>query len=540
MVQILAKQLIYTRVEAPFSPTHKSGYQVVYATPGLKQNVVDSIVKKVSEFQPHLPDLKRWQCFFLENNSIVVINQTQLIDSDPEIIDKDSRRGILVAHCLILDWSDYKLANFEPFQFIEQFGFVTSAKEMVQRYSKSDGKESPALFDLIEYTNYEIDSPWMESLHQLVLTGAPQFVESKSSLLLYGDDREIFNALKMLFLFSPPSYREKLTFDTYIKGRQVSIGEFWAVGLPEWKSGYSVAIDTNNKLISNAPKNFEDMYLLWLQKRDPKSLELETVLAVQEISDSFHYKKVPNKDQLTDIALASFFEIHQQSILAQLLSVVGRTLSKNISVLFVSHLERSASLYDLISIAATELFSAEMLTLLLREWFVSFEIDFATISKDDWDTVKQLAMNAKDHTLALWCAAFTTDKKLFQGTVRSLTANEYSYALKLLAQPLTPLSLFVPAFVSQFVLVLAQRLDHVNGEDYVEIIDEILASKGFRELEPIMGLVSQLDNKELTRLEKLTVKQPIPPRFRTLIEKRRSELGPRYTIMDALFGRKSD
>jgi hypothetical protein len=538
MIQILARQLIYTRVEEAYSPAQKSGYQTFYSSPDLKKNIADLIVKKVSEFQPQLPNLKRWQCFFLENSSGVVITQTQLIDSDPEIVDKDSRPGILVAHCLVLDWDDYKRIGCEPFRIIEQFQFVASAKEMVQLYNQNEGKESQAYIDILEHTSYDVDSSWKENAYQLALTAVPQFVKGNNSVLLYGEDKEIYETLKAIYFYVPPSYRENLTFDTYVKGKQVSAGEFWAVGLPEWKTSYNIAINTSTKKISGDPKHFDDLYLLWLNKNAPKNLNSETVAAVQEISDSFARKRVPTKDHVSKLALESFHETHQQVIFNRVLNVTNQILGKNLSLPFVKYLEGNYPLYDFISVASSELFPLNKFVFQIREWFISLKLDFGKFSSDDWAVIKQLSLKARDNCLTLWYAAFTGDKKLFQVAVKALTSDEYAYALLLISQPLKPLSLFVPIYTSQFVSALSAKSNQLSEGEFVELINEILNTESHKELDNMDGFVSHLSNKELTHLEKITAKKQIPSKFRFSIEKRRSQIGQPYTIIDAVLRRK--
>lgn len=538
MSQILAKQLIYTRVEESYSPTHKSGYQVYYSSPGLKQNIVDLIVKKVSEFHPHLPDIKRWQCFFLENNAKVVISQTQIIDSHPEIIDKDRRPNILIAHCLILDWEAYKMAGYEPFRIIEQFQFISSAEEMVRQYNHNESKEFEAHFELREHLASDIDSSRRENVYYLALTAFPHFVRNKNSLLLYGEEKEIYETLKVIFSYVPPSYRENLTFDTYVKGKQVLAGEFWAIGLQEWKAGYNLALNTSTKTFSNDPKRFEDLYLLWLQKNALKSLDLRTVAEIQEVSDSFNYKRAPIKERVTDLALESFYAVHQQAILSRVLDVASHVLGKNLSLPFIKFLEKNCPLYDLISVAATNLFLSSKLALCMREWFVSLELDFGKLTSDDWTTIRRISQDTKDNILTLWCAAFTGDMKLFQIAIKTLTPDEYAYALLLMARPLKPLSLFVPRYTSQFVSVLSEKLNQLSEGEFVEIINEIMNSSGHKELDRMDGFVFHLSNRELTNLEKITAKQRIPSKFKSSIEKRRYQLGQPYTMIDAILRRK--
>lgn len=55
--QILAEQLIFTRVEPPYSPGNTSGYQTVYRSAGLQTNLVEEIEKEYVAIKHSASDL---------------------------------------------------------------------------------------------------------------------------------------------------------------------------------------------------------------------------------------------------------------------------------------------------------------------------------------------------------------------------------------------------------------------------------------------------------------------------------------------------
>lgn len=538
MKNIYARQLIYTRVEEAFSPTRKSGYQVFYADPNLRQNTIDSIVRKVSDFHPHLAGLKRWQCFFLGENIDVVISQTQTIDSHPEIIDKDSRPNILVAHCLILRWADYQVLRYNPFWFIERFQFISSASEMVARYNQNARVESTASFSILESEYSKFDSSWSDHLYDLALTAFPKFVKSKSTILLYGEHREIYDTLRTIFICVPPSYRENLTFDTYIKGKQVPAGEFWAVGSHEWRAGYGFAINTSTKTFNSKPNPATDLYLLWLERNYRNTLDSVTLAAVQEVADSFNFKTALKEDNITNYSLISFYDVHKQYIWSRVLGIIAQGLGESITSRFRTFIERRLPLDKLITIASTEEFSPNELAQYVREWIVTLSMEASTLTQEEWKAVKKFAVSAGDHVLTYWSAAFTHDEKLASSTAKTLSPDEYDYILELIKRPLSPLSLYIPKYSSQFVSAILKKLEKVGEKEYVEVVERLIDSREIQALKDLSGFVHRLGNKELTQLEKIASRQNLPAEFRSALWKRRSELGRPYTLLDRILKRK--
>ncbi len=536
---VRAKQLIYTRVEEAYSPTRKSGYQVFYVTPSVQASDVDAIVKTVGSFQPHEPGVKRWQCFFLENNNGVVISRTQIIDSHPEIIDRDRRPNVLIAHCLILSLENYDALKNNPFWAIEKFEFVSSATDMIQRYSQSESKETATIFPIPRAEDYyDGDTTWINQALKLALVASPQFIHERKTLLLYGNHKDVYETLKTIFAYTPPSYRKNLTFDTYVRGRRIEPGKFWAVGSNERSSGYTNTIDASSRVFTNDPEPFSDLYILWLQSHIDRNIDLEILPAVHEIVDAIYYKRPPNPSYLNSQALQSFMDIHQNFIWLKVLNAIKGLLGESVASKFFPNYSQTCSLEDAITIAATEAVSPKNLAPYLREWLVSLSFDLGKISQKDWDTFRKFSIVAQDVVITLWSAVFTKDKKLFLKTAETMTPSDYVYALMLMMNPISPIAIFIPKYLPQFVYELSNRLDQLQENEYVDIIQLIIENNAIQEIERLARFIPKLGNKELTRLEKIISSQNLPPRFRFAMGKRRSELGQPYTFVDVVLGRR--
>jgi hypothetical protein len=124
MANLRGWQMIFTRVEPEYSPQHKSGFQTVYSSRELSIADVKQIERRVQCFQANDPALERWQFFTLESG-LVVLTHSVTIESHPQIIDRNRRGGVFLAHCLIFRREDFqKWTHNDPFRIFDRFNFV--------------------------------------------------------------------------------------------------------------------------------------------------------------------------------------------------------------------------------------------------------------------------------------------------------------------------------------------------------------------------------------------------------------------------------
>lgn len=530
MSPILAKQLIYTRIEEAYSPTNKSGYQIYYCSSGIKQNSVTNIVNNISDFEPHTNEIKRWQCFFLENKTEVVLSVTQVIDSHPEIIDKDSRPNILIAHCLVFKFEDYLALDCNPFSVFEQFQFVSSAQNLIETYNQSQNLEKEALFSL---QTQDILS--QKNIAKLVALGAPE--SSKNTFLVLGEDIQIYDLVKSIFLSIPVSYRMHLSFDTYIRGRKIQPGEFWVVGSHEWKPGYSRIINANSQDFDIVLTPSKDLYILWVEANNNWADFYELLPEIQYISDAFSFRRRIDENRISERSLDSFYTLHRDYIYKKVLATTNRLIGENISSRFLPFYESKYVITDFISTSSTENINPRKLAKYIKEWFLSIPSEINRLTKEDWKVLKSFSINAKDNVLTYWTAIFTGDKKTTAHMIGVLSLEEYREALGLLKRPLSPISLYIANYCNEFTSYISDRIIELSEEEYVNIVHEIIDHQ--TELpNSFYSYVLKLGNKELTNLEKLVSKKKTSAEFNMAIKTRRSQLGQPHTIFDNIFGRK--
>ena len=86
MKTLKAAQLIYTRVEAAYSPQRRDGFQTVYRSATLSPSDIGAIEQRIQCFQPPTSAVVRRQYFTLCTGA-VVLTQTRQIETHPDIID---------------------------------------------------------------------------------------------------------------------------------------------------------------------------------------------------------------------------------------------------------------------------------------------------------------------------------------------------------------------------------------------------------------------------------------------------------------------
>jgi hypothetical protein len=95
----------------------------------------------------------------------------------------------------------------------------------------------------------------------------------------------------------------------------------------------------------------------------------------------------------------------------------------------------------------------------------------------------------------------------------------------------------LPKFATLFTHVLSEKLNLLTGKEFVDIVELLLDANANRDLDDLSGFVHELDNKELTRLEKAISGRLTPKGFQSAIKSHRTKLGSPYTFFDSILGR---
>lgn len=239
MAQLTAMQMIFTRVEANYSPHRKSGYQTVYHSSGLSASDVQEIEKHVQCFQTNEPSLVRRQFFTLQSG-YVVVTHTITIETIAEIVDKYQRSGVFLAHCLIFSKNLFEKADNNPFQIFDAFhNFMRNAPDMIAQFNQIERREPRCAINITSSPIRANSSNHNTKLTELIEKRAEQ---KTKSLLFYGTEKEIDKTLRAAFDLTPKEKRLTRTFNSHIDRCMIRPGTYWAVGASSRQSGPYIPI----------------------------------------------------------------------------------------------------------------------------------------------------------------------------------------------------------------------------------------------------------------------------------------------------------
>lgn len=230
MKSVQAAQLLYTRVEADYSPVGKAGFQTAYKTDGLDATALAAIERRVQCFQPHYAESRRHQFFRLADGSVVV-SHTLPIDKPSPVVDRAGRVGAFIAHCLILSHDEFMGFGCDPFIIFERFKFVEDVQTMLERFERASGI-APRV-KVVDAPRPPVADPWEDGEMDKIITLARQaesLVQAGQSLLFLGDHAAVYETLEVVFDRLTPAERLHCTFDTHIDYCPMPSGRFWGVG----------------------------------------------------------------------------------------------------------------------------------------------------------------------------------------------------------------------------------------------------------------------------------------------------------------------
>lgn len=235
------EQFVSTRVETAYSPTDKSGYQVVHHSAGLKPADVRFLHARAQQCHPDLElEVERLQHLKLPGDRAAFVH-TRLVTADPGISDA-TRDSVIFSHGVVMSEADF-LREFDgnPFRVLDAnwTGWpLTGPKEMVEKFGRQV-LEIPALSwegaGAREYGRPEgwPDDEW-DKLLRLAADAGPR-VTARKAIQLRGDSIDVADLLRAVLDKVPPSARALCTFDTAASPTSAksvlhNTGEYWAIG----------------------------------------------------------------------------------------------------------------------------------------------------------------------------------------------------------------------------------------------------------------------------------------------------------------------
>ena len=222
------QQLIYTRLEAGFSPTGVSGLQTAWRSPDLTDADAAYVVSQVGS-SPLGGDsgAVRMQYFQLPGGAFAFVRQVEVADA--EIVDP--HRGSFLSHAVILDPETFCSVDCDPFRVLLGYtGFVDDARQLLQRYLRPAGTVDQRLHlqAVPPLPDANIPKPVrLQILSWVLLSG--ELRAGATTLVLPGRHHDAIRLLRTAFsLVNDSQLRRRMTFST-VSGKCVSApGTCWA------------------------------------------------------------------------------------------------------------------------------------------------------------------------------------------------------------------------------------------------------------------------------------------------------------------------
>lgn len=531
-MRIRAAQLIYSRVEPAFSPLRKTGFQTVYRTESLTSVDIAEIESRVQCFQPREPGLVRLQ-FFVIRSGLVILTHTKEIRPNPQVVDRDSRDGAFIAHCLAIQRNEFQKVEFEPFTLFERYSFLDNAEEMIEVYGQATGVAPLAEID-VDRKDGTPRTSWAAPQLQKLLALALQAEELRnkgSSVLLVGTPDHIEEALRAAFSLLPASKRLACLFDTYIERCPPPQGQYWAVGA-RLRQGGSSFIEVNaeeRRVVSaiNSRSNLPDLYTAWLNDAFT-SASADTIMeqadTIQQLSNAFSSRSVLDVNKLDLVACRAFMTIHHDLVSQNVKNATSKELGNAIAPNFSKFLERILDLPELLGIAASQSFERNKLGDWLIEWFTQ---ERPILPDADWRNIGSFARKLNNMRLLHLAATLSRSIDVQSRDEALSQMDEYTFqlALEQLLNPISP-----EQYVSQkhlASLLSAVRSADMSDLQFTQLVQAIIEHEGANELQPLASRVLTVGTDALPQLEKVAKRHAnIAPDFESAIKRRRIELGP--------------
>jgi len=280
-----AYEVFYSRVEAPYSPRQRSGYQVVYHSPALDLVSVREIEDHVRCFEATQVG-RRLQYFHLSSGSVGLAVSQQIEPVNPQITDRAGRPGPFIAHCLVVEPQAFEMMGHNPFMLFDLDDvFVSDVEEMIEirKTARSICSISaPTLewepndygFDMSEWDKANFGRLWD-------LAGdATDITKNHRTVAVQSEDESAVEALlKMWMIHLSIEARWPCTFNTFAEGCEPPAGAYWLIRtLRRAKQSSAIRIHLERRTVDyETPQAHAEMRelseKLFTQMREAQGLE---------------------------------------------------------------------------------------------------------------------------------------------------------------------------------------------------------------------------------------------------------------------------
>lgn len=542
MSTVPVAQLIYTRVEPAYSAQGLSGYQTVYKTTSLSQADVGAIEQRVQCFRPSQAGATRLQFFTLTGGAVAVAH-TVLIASDPVIVDKDSRPGVFLVHCLVIGGAQFAQAGNDPFALADGFRFITSPAEMVERFGKATGVAPQLALEIKPSLPPRTRWEAAEARKLVALAMRTRDLSAKGQVvLLLGSQPEIIEALRTAFYLMPRSQRPACAFDTWVEGCPYQGGALWAAGSPTWVDiGGSVEVSAGSRRVVSpiaADLDGGDLYQAWLLRNTTGS-KLDSILGrapvFQDLAEAFVARRSPSAAVLDADTCQEVLSLHEEAVVRGLDEGIARWVGNRLAPALRSRLWRSLPQQALVSCAAARQVDPALLSASATDWLLADRPDLADV---DRRAVQDLARSARDGRLLFMTAVLSKkpDAEGREEALRWIKVGQFRQILDLVPDSVAPAALVVQGRPDLADLLIdCPQLDATSAPQFVELVSALCTAGLGDRLGALVRFLPDSSADQLTQIEKRTAKEPAAaPAFIEAVAARRQELGAPVNVLGRL------
>lgn len=508
---IEVNQLIYSRVEAKYSPKGKTGFQTVYQH-GLSPDVIDSIEERIRCFDTSAYNAKRIQFFPLDNKKFF-ISHTIPIKTHTEIIDRSGRPGAFLSHCIVLNVDEFEqfLQN-DPFLLIDNFTFVKNADEMLRQICDKDSL-------LRQRTLSFPEAPQQKYRHPIsnAISIALYFMTSAEHAPVFVciDDPHNTEMIRLLFRILPIDLRVQIPFDTFIN--RCSIEPTWyklVCANRDSLIDYPNYIDAES-LFNKRYDTYEmtSIYQGWLsyinQPEELKQKQMRYFLlqmeSIQHMDTELRLMGKLNLSYLSRSSLDDIASIRHKFIERALWQRLTEIFNSKLTNLIIHYVLKNASRAQLITISV-----APSTTEIDVEKALSKCVDdnYSVLHQDDWDQIKTFARAETNHYLLFLSATFgdKLDKRAHDESLNGLEKEQFQRLLKTrFRNPITPASFVQKTYLS--LLLRKSRIDSMTDEEIISLIARLVKVGSTDPLVKFITRIEQFDLESIIKLDKVLRRQ---------------------------------
>lgn len=527
MKSIQVANLIFTRLEAEFSPYRRSGFQTAYKSQTVSDNLARDIETRIQCFTS--PDGRGRLQFFVVGD-FAIVSKTNLIESNLSVIDRSGRGGVFLAHAVIIALPEFKALNNNPFALLDSFTPITDASSLVNIMQGNN--ELPHRLEVIQSAPHETQQLPFAEIFKLV-NSIPQNNKDDRAVM-YGSAKGIEDTLRLVLSLLAPPQRIFCSFDTCLDRcnlpKEIS---YWAKGYSQKPSGsFSTVVDLENNRINLLNENKEkNLYTTWLEKAALKDDLSEVIKGVDdafEITNALENSQaLPNHRSIDHKVANEVFRVHQNLVTKKLIYTFEKWLPHDLAADFTDFLTSlfryPEFLMPALSVAASGKISPNLLSGWVMKWFVEKPKEISTGSLKQLKTVAREGENYR--LLFHLSTAFSSqDNKARDEALQLMATADFQEELDYLLKPIE-----VEHFVHErFIQVLINTLKHhnVNHNQAIKLMARMIDLHLESSLDGVVYLLKDLKREEVSVLEKAIRKnKKVSPTFKQAVAKQRQKVG---------------